>query len=224
MESTGAVGRIQVSQETADELRSKGKQHWLRPREDKIVAKGKGEMQTYWLEPRKKTQQVVGPIHGRAGIQFPRDVRSSPGRGGSPRTRTSANTSSAKSLNSSHSVSKEKLDRLIEYNTDVLLRPLLRSIAARQTSKMKTSKSIRKIDHATEVFEPLLAFSSLSDAIPLPEFDPSRSTDISKVSNSARIRQDLRDFVAEIAGQYNDVPFHNFEVWHGTCLSCVDAF
>jgi class 3 adenylate cyclase len=49
MESNGSKGRLHISQTTADELTKAGKAHWLTPREDKIVAKGKGEMQTYWV-------------------------------------------------------------------------------------------------------------------------------------------------------------------------------
>eukprot|EP00538_Stauroneis_constricta_P006255 CAMPEP_0119548160 /NCGR_PEP_ID=MMETSP1352-20130426/2143_1 /TAXON_ID=265584 /ORGANISM="Stauroneis constricta, Strain CCMP1120" /LENGTH=768 /DNA_ID=CAMNT_0007593349 /DNA_START=72 /DNA_END=2378 /DNA_ORIENTATION=+ len=49
MESTGTPGRIQVSQATADYLILAGRGKWLTPREDKVFAKGKGEMQTYWI-------------------------------------------------------------------------------------------------------------------------------------------------------------------------------
>ena len=49
MESTGERDRIQMSQETANLLLAAGKSSWIRPREDKVVAKGKGEMSTYWL-------------------------------------------------------------------------------------------------------------------------------------------------------------------------------
>ena len=55
MESTGCPGRIQVSQTTADLLISRGKGHWLTPREDKVIAKGKGEMQTYFVTTTVKT-------------------------------------------------------------------------------------------------------------------------------------------------------------------------
>jgi Adenylate and Guanylate cyclase catalytic domain len=51
MESNGVAGRIHVSQETALELIAKGKSSWITPREDKIIAKGKGELQTYWVSP-----------------------------------------------------------------------------------------------------------------------------------------------------------------------------
>ena len=49
MESTGVKGKIQVSQATADELIVKGKKDWIVPRQDTVVAKGKGEMQTYFV-------------------------------------------------------------------------------------------------------------------------------------------------------------------------------
>ena len=51
MESNGEKGRIHVSQDTADELIKVGKSHWIRAREGTITAKGKGEMQTYWITP-----------------------------------------------------------------------------------------------------------------------------------------------------------------------------
>ena len=48
MESNGVPGRIHVSQETADELIARGKGTWLTLHQDKITAKGKGELQTYF--------------------------------------------------------------------------------------------------------------------------------------------------------------------------------
>ena len=52
MESNGQKGRIQVSQQTADCLLEAGKGSWIKPREDKIEAKGKGLLQCYWLDPK----------------------------------------------------------------------------------------------------------------------------------------------------------------------------
>jgi class 3 adenylate cyclase len=46
MESNGVKGKIHCSQTTADALISAGRSQWLTAREDKITAKGKGEMQT----------------------------------------------------------------------------------------------------------------------------------------------------------------------------------
>lgn len=50
MESNGVRGKIHVSEATYQALCAQGKRHWCVPRPDKIVAKGKGEMQTYFVE------------------------------------------------------------------------------------------------------------------------------------------------------------------------------
>ena len=64
MESNGTKGRIHCSQATADELILSGKSSWLITREDKVTAKGKGEMQTYWIDASrgkaKSTSQTSG--------------------------------------------------------------------------------------------------------------------------------------------------------------------
>jgi len=50
MESNSATGKIHCSQSTADLIAAGGKQKWLTEREDKIIAKGKGEMTTFWID------------------------------------------------------------------------------------------------------------------------------------------------------------------------------
>ena len=52
MESNGLPNRIHVSEATATLLRELGKGHWVEARKDKISAKGKGVMQTYWIDTR----------------------------------------------------------------------------------------------------------------------------------------------------------------------------
>jgi class 3 adenylate cyclase len=46
IESSGSKNRIQISEETANLLIAGGKESWVTPRDTKINAKGKGEMQT----------------------------------------------------------------------------------------------------------------------------------------------------------------------------------
>jgi Adenylate and Guanylate cyclase catalytic domain len=50
MESTGRAGKVQLSQQTANELARCGHEDWCWAREDVVYAKGKGELQTYWLD------------------------------------------------------------------------------------------------------------------------------------------------------------------------------
>jgi hypothetical protein len=49
MEQSGVKGKIHLSQETVDLLIAAGKTQWITPRQDTVVAKGKGELRTYWL-------------------------------------------------------------------------------------------------------------------------------------------------------------------------------
>lgn len=49
MESTGMPGRVHISQTTADALKARGKSAWFTPRDDQVEAKGKGFLQTYWV-------------------------------------------------------------------------------------------------------------------------------------------------------------------------------
>ena len=50
IEATGVPNRIHMSKETANLLREGGKEHWVQERQDLVLAKGKGTLQTYWLE------------------------------------------------------------------------------------------------------------------------------------------------------------------------------
>lgn len=62
MESTGQKGRIQVSQATADILTAAGKGHWLTKREERVEAKGKGSLQTYFVTPTTSASRTARSI------------------------------------------------------------------------------------------------------------------------------------------------------------------
>ncbi|CAB9508616.1 Receptor-type guanylate cyclase gcy [Seminavis robusta] len=49
IETTGQRNRIHVSEQTAKLLIAAGKQRWVVPREDRVEAKGKGTLTTFWL-------------------------------------------------------------------------------------------------------------------------------------------------------------------------------
>ena len=50
MESNGVPGKIHVSKETANELISHGCGSWLIKRDDKVNAKGLGELETFFVQ------------------------------------------------------------------------------------------------------------------------------------------------------------------------------
>ena len=60
METLSKPGCIHVSQATADQLIARGRACWLELREDKVVAKGKGELTTFWVNvPRASSAMSI---------------------------------------------------------------------------------------------------------------------------------------------------------------------
>jgi hypothetical protein len=49
IETTGVPNKIHMSTETADLLIEAGKAMWVVPREGMVLAKGKGELRTFWF-------------------------------------------------------------------------------------------------------------------------------------------------------------------------------
>jgi len=60
METTCTRGKIQVSTDTALLLKDAGKESWLLKREDAVMAKGKGLMETFWLNVKSTATSVAG--------------------------------------------------------------------------------------------------------------------------------------------------------------------
>lgn len=194
MESTGQRGKIQVSQETADLLMAAGKSHWLKPRDELVLAKGKGELKTYWLDPTKK----------RRNTKNHKDIR----------------VAQEISLNNREYMDKpmspadvpfdEKYARLIDWNVDVLLHHLARVISCRSRSPSRGSL----VNHSSEVALLPAAINDVAEVVALPPFDPDSSRfrrarpDVSMLQQT---RADLHEYVKRIALMYHDVPFHNFE-------------
>ena len=73
MESTGVPGRIQISSDTAKLLMDEGKESWITPRDEMIVAKGKGQLKTYWLLPDK--QDTVSTFSSEDNNKIDRTVK-----------------------------------------------------------------------------------------------------------------------------------------------------
>jgi class 3 adenylate cyclase len=151
MESTGIREKIQVSQETADLLKAAGKSHWLKPREELVVAKGKGELKTFWLDPTKKKSK--------SGSIFVK----------SPKESVSARTPLG---NANVPVPfKRRFDdkyiRLIDWNVDVLLHHLARLISCRSRTPPKGSL----VRHSSEVALLPTSIDNVAEVIAFPPFD-----------------------------------------------------
>ena len=65
MESTSLKNMVQISQSTANALTDSGRSQMFIPREGLVQAKGKGEVQTYWLCRRTRSASLHDSLNGR---------------------------------------------------------------------------------------------------------------------------------------------------------------
>jgi class 3 adenylate cyclase len=193
MESNGIRNFIQVSQTTADLLIVAGKEHWVTPRDELVVAKGKGKMQTYWVEPKKTSSGSV------------------------------VSSGTAESTESSDSFAKhtDHTRRLVDWNADVLARLLRLVIAKRAPSTSKHNGSVRK-EKATPSGLPSTiggqcggsVLDEVKEIIELPGFDAvaaRKQEGVASIELESTVTAQLHEYVNCIAAMYKPNPFHNFD-------------
>lgn len=213
MESTGVPGRIQVSEETAELLRATGKPHWLQERSDRVSAKGKGELRTFWLDPiRKETGTQGSPLHtptkknkGKLGNSYLPQISLSP----ENRLKQRSNASLQDATLSSEMQARN--EKLINWNTEIILK-YLGLIANSTQVDLKRTKSIQKINHSEESSDLAPPITLVSDCIILPPLEAfAHGKNPSDLKDVSSLRNAVHSFVTEISLNYNCVAFHNFE-------------
>ena len=203
MESTGTRDCIQVSQDTADLLIAAGKKSWITPRSDIIVAKGKGEMQTFWIQVgnKGKGSEMTGTATysvedtGSEMSQSSEDISEGEGEEEVVQPTTTA-----------------KIARLIDWNVDVLLRLLKAIVAHRQARGDSKTEIIPEEDFARDPGATVL--DEVEERISLPEFDPAVAKKMlppEQIVLEPAAESQLYEYVAALAAMYRDNPFHNFE-------------
>jgi class 3 adenylate cyclase len=197
MESTGIPNRIQISQETANLLLAAGKDKWVTLRENKVEAKGKGELTTYWLNlsDSVKRSESVGSSSGSV---------------------TDGSEVDEVALMADLAAQEAKRNRVAEWTVEVMasvLRTMARSRNARKVKKDPPSKleqlEQESLSHSTEA----TVIEEVAPYIILPDYKMNDKTmlDEDEVILEKNVREELRSYVQTIAGLYNDNPFHNFD-------------
>jgi len=205
MESTGAPNKIQMSQETADLLIAAGKTQWLTARKEKVNAKGKGELQTYWLELHEDATKSAATASTASVI--------SSGAGDEPAMGTqAASGGSAIATSKPTPQSADKHMRLISWNTDILARLLTQIIARRESRGCRPTPMDRMKKLEEQVSRTRLVLSEVTEIITLPKFESTDKTvDPSRIELSEEVVNQLRDYVQTLSAMYRENPFHNFE-------------
>lgn len=208
IESLGKAGQIHLSQETAQELKTHGKEDWLIPRSDNVEAKGKGQLKTYWLRMNDdRSERTTFTESGLMGelSDLERSMMENP-------------------KNPQGSVLEDKIQRLVDWNTEILLRLLeevvARRIATRSQSKLG-SNAEKSID--AELRAGKMVIDEVAEVITLPNYcnvsPPADDAEPQRLSTVISV--ELRNYVARIAQLYADNPFHNFEHASHVSMSVV---
>ena len=240
MESTGQRDRIQISAETANLLVNAGKSDWIVPRAEKIVAKGKGELSTFWLMLEGRDGQSIvsgGGSHGDDDNSHAEKNAMLTTANGEDSLRDIACTAFT-----------PKIQRMIDWNVDLLTR-LMHGIVARRRARKLVQRTHDETDVArerelasNEQFhrdDGITVLDEVKDYIELPDFDKTMAreeVDPDSIELDPRIGFQLHDYVSAIAAMYRkcihcfivffnakaqltlcriipigENPFHNFE-------------
>lgn len=210
MESTGLRNKIQCSKTTFEALSIAGKQDWARLRQDKVHAKGKGELQTFWLNPKSRQSSGSGSV---ASSQMSNNDATS-----SADSETPKSTAAAAAVNPTKVAAKAKAKkaehcqkqlRLVNWIVDMLMEPIRKHVAMRKpTGNNKAYKATFTPKEGQTVLD------EVAKVIYLPRFDKKAfdaACDPSEVVIDPIVKEQLRDLVATIADHYHDNDFHNFE-------------
>jgi len=108
------------------------------------------------------------------------------------------------------SITARKLERLVDWNVEVLLNFLTKIMESRKDDD--THLTGESTTYA--VSETSSIVSEVTEVIQLPPFSRQRTRGSRSKKDTVinhTVRSQLRDFVSRIASGYRDVPFHNFE-------------
>eukprot|EP00980_Cylindrotheca_fusiformis_P007888 scaffold1678_cov80-Cylindrotheca_fusiformis.AAC.5 len=207
MESSGERNRIHISQVTADLLVEAGMSKLIKPRHEKVMIKGKGEVRTYWLrtissENKERTRSSTIKTNYVSSVEESEEISSQ------------STAASEEDTNERVGVvGMTKTERLVEWNVDVLS-TLLQQIIASRGGVVNCIKNIsltsRYKPDATTVLEEFVPI------IPLKRFDETelskRPISPSSIDIGEEAKSQLRNYVSSVASMYNqENPFHNFE-------------
>jgi len=195
MESTGRRNYIQVSNSTANLLIASGKGHWITKRKDMVKVKGKGSVQTYWIN------RTVPPGENRDDDS----MGDSSQRKSSDKTFISMDGDLSGDDNTKNRIRKT----LIEWQVELLSRLLKRIVA-------KRSCYCDDAQHSFDAFgsEKTMPRDEIAEEVKMPSFNACASIKIASSQYTQlplKVLDQLEDFVTSIAFLYRDNSFHNYE-------------
>ena len=219
MESTGRPGYIQLSGETANLLIAAGRESWIRPRDDRVEAKGKGILQTYWLVYEGRGTDDAHSSSGDSDRDVDRPLGLPPG---SDQASNADQVQEALTL-----VSIDKHQRLVDWNVEILQRLLKQIVARRQCLEASKPRHSIHSKVGPPQYTPTMnqtVLDEVCEIITLPKFDAEavrKQVKPESIVLGEQVLEQLQSFVSGIAALYRSNPFHNFEHASHVTMSVV---
>jgi hypothetical protein len=191
--------KIHLSQDTADILIKNGRSEWVTKRKDPVQVKGKGALQTYWLNLGTTTQSSNGTSVS-DDFSGHRRITSL------PKKRKTAIWSGTELGNVLGATDVDAdLERLVNWNVEVLLTLLKRCVATRVVSG---AGSRNLSPEAEKQFSSQgLVLDDFQLVIDMPKFDADVASRAWKedVVLVPKVKKELHDYVSAIASGYKKV-------------------
>jgi hypothetical protein len=205
IESTGMKNKIHLSKAVGDTLISRGKGHWVRLREGTVFAKGKGDVQTYWLQTGSASNSVSGMS---TGTSTDRSCTGSDSGEGPERQNFALGRAANAQLSDADLVLRDvvgktkpsrSIDRLVEWNTGALMALLKKVVLGRGTEEQKPSQINYHKEGQSRSF-----VNEIEMVIALPQFneDSVNRFHLEDVDLPRSIQYELRTYIAAIASGY----------------------
>ena len=205
LHSNGTPNRIQISQKTAELLIAAGKGAWLTKREELVDVKGKGLMQTYWVEPKGHPQSRASEVSEENDITTGAD---SP----DPIVESSMYPSAQAALEDDFPSSVD--GRLVDWSVSVL-EGLFRKLSAHRQALRDSNSANADMTGGSALSLSTGATTfpreEVVESIDLPSFQKkSVEVDPSDMELPPVVVQQLRAYISTIALMYRPNAFHNF--------------
>ncbi len=212
IESTSAKNKIQLSQDTAELIIEAGKKPWVEERLDRVVAKGKGELKTYWLStegPKNLSDKETKALP--ALLKMMAKANIDPGF-----------IKKKKTLDRS-----EKRERYVDYHANVLTGMLKKLIAMHS---LRNGDGEEADSYAEMVGKPIDPYGDSSttktfaeeavEGILFPTSTRLIGGDDEDNPIDDAVSTQLRDLISKVSRWHrDDLPFHSFEHASHTVLS-----
>lgn len=192
IETTGKINRVHVSQDTAELLQKHAKGHWLQARADKVEAKGKGTLSTFWLDLKSASDGVSKEGESASGG-------------------SEADPGDLEPEQDNQVVLDEKTSRLVKWNVDILSRYLRKIVARRMASdtpgeyphKLVTEEIMDRRQEGT-------VLDHTQDIISMPHFSEKaekRQVDPESIKLDDKVMEQLNKYVQTMAAMYRYVSY-----------------